>query len=225
MLYALVNDERTKPSPGIMGVCPCCRSSVLAKCGQIKTWHWSHVSTDDCDEWWEPESDWHSEWKGMFPESFQEVVVGNHRADVRGVTGFVLELQHSSIDPDTISIRELFYDRMAWLFDGREIYDNFSFRHRTSDYGRKYVSFRWKHPRRSWITCRKKLYIDFGFDVLLQVEQVFNKIPCGGWGYWVSRDDFMKQMNCLMGRSAFELDVLFKHKLLHRESSKMAIEA
>jgi hypothetical protein len=104
---------RLEPTPKGKGLCPACGAPVIAKCGEILTWHWSHL-TKDCDPWYEPESAWHRQWKEKFPSEWREVVVGRHRADVKTPIG-IIEFQASCISPGEIQERENFYQTMAWV--------------------------------------------------------------------------------------------------------------
>ena len=121
MMFAYVNDQKRLASPDQRGQCPACRAELLAKCGSIRTWHWSHIADDeDCDSWAESELEWHLGWKGHVPSDRAEVVMTRngktHRADILAANGAVLELQASSILPPEIQERESFYKHMAWLY-------------------------------------------------------------------------------------------------------------
>jgi hypothetical protein len=105
--------ERIKPTPKAIGFCPSCGSPLIPKCGQILCWHWSH-KTLDCDPWYEPESEWHRNWKSLFPDDWQEVTMGNHRADIKTPRG-VIEFQASSISSTEVQEREEFYGKMIWV--------------------------------------------------------------------------------------------------------------
>lgn len=123
MRYATVNGLRQEPSPKLRGTCPNCEREVLAKCGQQRIWHWSHVGKLECDHWWEPETEWHRSWKSLFPAEWQEVshIADNgerHIADVKTAAGLVIELQHSPITQEERQSREIFYQSMAWVVDG-----------------------------------------------------------------------------------------------------------
>ncbi|MBN8609165.1 MAG: hypothetical protein J0L92_01170 [Deltaproteobacteria bacterium] len=121
MRLAVQLGSRVEATPGGRAACPGCAEPVVAKCGELVTWHWAHASgRTDCDPWWEPETPWHREWKSHAPLERQEVVRGSHRADVVLPDGYVIELQHSPISPEEIREREAFYGRMAWLFDARD---------------------------------------------------------------------------------------------------------
>ena len=106
------------------GQCDFCNSEMVAKCGEIKIWHWAHKSKRNCDPWWESEGEWHRAWKNQFPANWQEVIHQDpstgekHIADVKTPTGLVIEFQHSPISPDELNSRELFYQNMIWIVDG-----------------------------------------------------------------------------------------------------------
>lgn len=181
MLYALDQaGERVEPSPGMRGTCPTCRGAVQAKCGEILVWHWSHTADAECDPWAEHDSDWHRGWQMLAPPERREVVIGEHRADIMTSSGWVVELQHSSISPEEIATRERFYGpQMMWLFDVTEAHYNgrFALRRREG-----YYSFRWKHPRKSIDWCRRRVLLDLGVSGVLSLRKINTEAPCGGWG-------------------------------------------
>ena len=123
MLIAESGGNRVTPEPKIQAVCPLCRTPVRAKCGQINIWHFAHESLVECDLWAEPETDWHRKWKEKFKECYREIVVGNHRADIKLESGLVVEFQNSPISPETLQERERFYgkDSMLWVFNATEL--------------------------------------------------------------------------------------------------------
>jgi competence protein CoiA len=121
--YALVDGERQEAQPKLRGSCPNCGMDVVAKCGQLRIWHWSHKQKLECDHWWEPETEWHRKWKGLFPDAWQEVIHvaddgERHIADVKTDGGLIIELQHSPISPEERVSREAFYKQMVWVVDG-----------------------------------------------------------------------------------------------------------
>ena len=103
--------------------CRFCDDEVVARCGEKKMHHWAHKSGKHCDEWHEPETEWHRKWKSEFPESWQEVRVTSkrdetwHIADIRTPQriGLVVEMQHSPITPDEMRKRSDFY--YEWVSD------------------------------------------------------------------------------------------------------------
>lgn len=158
MKYALLADgSRSQAMKGASAFCPLCRGAVRAKCGRIKVHHWAHILGSDCDPWAEPESDWHRDWKGVFPAERVEVAFGPHRADILAWDGTVIELQNSAISPDEIEERERFYRRMIWVINGAKFSDRlFITKHR----GKKEVTFRWKNFQPRWLFARKPIFID-----------------------------------------------------------------
>lgn len=199
MLYA-VNDDgnRVRATRGARAACPGCRRPVIAKCGEIKVWHWSHMAGPDCDPWWEPESMWHLGWKDRAPEEAREIVIGAHRADIVGVGGVVIELQHSPISQSDIKEREAEYGNMVWLFDARSFARRITFKRLNE--GR--YSFRWPHWRPSMGCCKAPIFWDVAavlgpsspISGVLQITQLFPAKPSRWHELWrdesgnVSRD-------------------------------------
>lgn len=111
--------ERVKATKSTKGFCDMCGKPLIPKCGSIRQPHWAHKSARDCDPWWEPESDWHRNWKNLVDENFREkVIVKNgvkHRADIQLVSGIVVELQNSPLSFDERCEREAFYEKMLWI--------------------------------------------------------------------------------------------------------------
>jgi competence protein CoiA len=127
MHFALINNNRVEAQPELKGLCSCCSRPVIAKCGTKKIWHWAHQSKINCDNWWEPETKWHRNWKNNYPNNWQELPLldektgEKHIADVRTVHNLVIEFQHSHIDPQERTSRETFYKNMVWLVDGTRL--------------------------------------------------------------------------------------------------------
>jgi competence protein CoiA len=123
MKFALINGQRQEAQPNLSGQCPACDQAMIAKCGNVKVWHWAHKGRRICDPWWENETEWHRAWKGQFPESWQEVVHKadngkKHIADVKTDQGWVIEFQHSPIEPEERRSRDTFYPKLVWVVDG-----------------------------------------------------------------------------------------------------------
>jgi competence protein CoiA len=123
MKFAEVDGLRREASPGLSGKCCVCGSVALAKCGQLRAWHWSHRNLSACDHWWEPETEWHRKWKNQFAEENQEIIQlsvdsEKHVAVVKTLSGLVIEFQHSHLHPDERRAREAFYKGMVWVVDG-----------------------------------------------------------------------------------------------------------
>lgn len=177
--------QRIKATPKGEAYCPICGGSLVAKCGYINVWHWSHEAAADCDSWAEGESDWPLRWKQQAHPSQCEVVIGGHRADIVGSAGVIIELQHSSISTKEICEREIFYGNMIWLFDIRECFKNIDFRKIEG-----YHSFRWKWPRKHIAFAEKPVYLDTGRGIF-HLKKIDSDTPCGGWGYVLKNETFI----------------------------------
>ena len=166
VLYAKKDCQKVRSTPGARAKCPACGNDVIAKCGSIKVWHWSHISAD-CDPWSEPETEWHLGWKEEFPEECREVVIGPHRADVCTSSGIVIEFQHSPISSSEITEREQFYgERMIWVVDASRFKENLESNFRQPD------TVKWINPRKSWFYSTRPLFFDLGDGYLMYVKDL-----------------------------------------------------
>lgn len=121
--FAIVDGQRREAERGLVGTCQVCGSPMIAKCGEQRIHHWAHKGVLRCDHWWEPETEWHRNWKNMFPPEWQEVVhyAANgekHIADVKTDKERVVEFQHSHLNPEERRAREAFYGPMDWVVNG-----------------------------------------------------------------------------------------------------------
>lgn len=126
MKYALLNDEKVEAlESGTIALCPICKGSVRAKCGEKKINHWAHISKQECDSWQDNETEWHRNWKNYFPAEWQEVVMFDaetgekHVADIRTRNNVVIEFQNSPIFPAEVRQREGFYRRLIWVVNAQ----------------------------------------------------------------------------------------------------------
>lgn len=122
MKFALFDGQRQEAQPNLSGECPGCGQPMVAKCGEVRIWHWAHQGTSLCDPWWENETEWHRNWKNQFPDRWQEFVYRadngeKHVADVRTDHGWVIEFQHSYIKPEERRSRDAFYGKLVWVVD------------------------------------------------------------------------------------------------------------
>jgi len=130
MQYAIVNGVRLEPFKGGKGLCICCNALVVSRFGSINAHHWAHKNVKDCDSWYEPETEWHRNWKNQFPESFREQsffdekAKEHHRADVHTPSGVILEFQNSSISVEEITSRDQFYKKLIWVVNGSHFSKN-----------------------------------------------------------------------------------------------------
>jgi hypothetical protein len=117
MLIAVVdNNKRSKVQiRGQRGYCPKCESEVIAKCGKINIWHWAHKVKQECN-WYSSESDWHREWKSLFPQEKIEVYLKHNRADAIDKTNRIWEFQNSYLSGDEIQERENAYECLVWIW-------------------------------------------------------------------------------------------------------------
>lgn len=127
MKYAIINGTKAEATKGIKGTCPSCGSELMAKCGEYKINHWAHKGIRNCDPWWEPETEWHRNWKNNYPAEWQEISLFDeqtgekHISDVRTIHNLTIEFQHSAIKPEERISREKFYKNMVWVVDGTRL--------------------------------------------------------------------------------------------------------
>ncbi len=124
MLFATVNGEKVEANPETIGACPLRERTVFSKCGEINVWHWAHHNDESCDSWYEPETEWHKNWKLVFGKDLCEKVITKdgvrHIADILTNDSVIIELQNSPIQKPIIRQRETFYgERMIWIINGK----------------------------------------------------------------------------------------------------------
>lgn len=206
MFWAIVNNEKVRPQSNTFGTCPTCSGKVHSKCGEINEWHWAHYKRQNCDLWYESESNWHLDWKMTFGKDCAEQVIKKngevHRADVLTKQDVVIELQNSPIRKGVISEREEFYgERMLWLINGSHFKSNFLIydlegifnkwvsvhNQSRSTEGRK--GFQWSYARRSWAEVKRPVFIDFGADTLFWVRSGMG--TKNGIGLLITKQDFI----------------------------------
>lgn len=169
MIWANISiNEREEASPKQIAKCPICCEDVIPKCGKIKVWHWAHKNKSDCDSWYEPESQWHKDWKNKYPKELQEFTMGCHRADIRTRGRWVIELQNSTISQQDIIDRELYYNKMVWLINGGNLCKGLRLRNKNNK-----ITFRWKNPAKSWWKSNKEIYIDLS-EIVSKMKKLVN---------------------------------------------------
>jgi len=214
MKYAIVHGKRREAQPDLSGECPDCAGAVIAKCGEVRLWHWAHWRARDCDRWSEAETPWHRAWKNHFPESWQEISHlsesgETHRADVKTDRGVVVEIQHSFLPRDEQGAREDFYLKMLWIVDGRRRKLDRKQFFAALDTGivvnrePRIVLVLWKNGAllREWGASRVPVYFDFGDSepedtVRFDTPTLWRLNPCGlhGMAYLVpvSKTEFLR---------------------------------
>lgn len=220
MQYALVNDEKVEPTPKSIGNCQVCGKEVISRCGDINIWHWSHHKNKSCDGWYEPETEWHRNWKLIFGKKNSEVVIQHdgikHIADIYTNSKIVIELQNSPIQSQLIQKREDFYgDRMLWIVNGSHFDENITIYYTNclnspikmphgwfniksgevaynSEAKRELKgTFVWSWPRKSWSVATRNLFIDFGGPELFWVKSGMGTRH--GEGQYVSKERFIRK--------------------------------
>lgn len=213
MLYATTYmGNKSLATPSAMGVCSFCGDDMIAKCGKINIWHWAHKNLDICDSWSDGETEWHLEWKKLFPKEWAEINISHnkvkHRADIQLPNKKVIEFQHSPLSVDEIHAREYFYGDMVWIFDirdssKRKLYDRYYVGDKWVEIYEKprfdirekegFQTFRWKHPKKSISQANCTVYLDLGDERLFHLKKMSLTTPCGGWGKVLSKDTFIKR--------------------------------
>lgn len=185
MLFAL-NEKagRIEPSPGKRAICPICKREVIAKCGEIITWHWSHLNLSECDSWSEPNNEWHYTWKKRFPAKRCEVLIENRVADIVTANNEVIKLQKSYISPYDIKKRENFFKNMIWVFNVSDSINNIEFK-RDFQKADGYATFRWKYPKKHVAYTSKPTILDTGEELFI-LKKMYKSTPCGGYGNFIS---------------------------------------
>jgi hypothetical protein len=152
MKFALIDGDRAEATKGARGFCPVCGSELIARCGEVKANHWSHIGKRKCDPWWENETEWHRSWKDNFPKEWQEVIHTDgvsgekHIADVKTDSDWVLEFQHSKIKPEERRSRNAFFPKLVWVIDGtKRQRDRPKFYRILEEYGLRSEDPRFKH--------------------------------------------------------------------------------
>lgn len=196
MRYADVGGEKLEAQPKLKGTCRNCGGEMVAKCGRVKVWHWSHKSQPPCDPWWESETEWHRNWKDNFPKEWQEIihqdtVTGEkHIADVKNPFGLVIEFQHSTMPLEEMQAREAFYGEMIWIVDGLrgdldKNYFNMGLNHSPIQKNPLAYAVHWWGKSRllhNWGESKAKVYIDFGDEYLWRLVLFDPKTKHGAVG-------------------------------------------
>lgn len=217
MLFANVNGEKVEAKPKTTGICPLCERIVFSKCGEINVWHWAHQKDESCDSWYEPETEWHKNWKLVFGKEHCEIVISKegvrHIADIQTKENVIIELQNSPIQKPIIRRREVFYgERMIWVINGKPFKDNFRYHRSRSvqldedeEYYQRYnplaskhtetrkdeFNFSWSWCRRSWTDVQRHVFIDFGDENLFRVEEGMG--TSSGKGKLIRKERFIKK--------------------------------
>ena len=145
-------------------ICPCCKSEVLLKQGDVNVWHFAHKDLSICDKrYHENKGEWHRKMQSQYPEEYREVVIGNRIADVYlPLTNVIIEYQHSPITSKEIRVRTNDYltsfdrikmPKIIWVFDETK---NDNIEITFYDIKKQFVKLKWKFA--------KKYLIDIDLD-------------------------------------------------------------
>lgn len=134
-----------------------------------------------CDPWWENETEWHRNWKNHFPIEWQERIHTaeggeKHIADVKTIKDWVIEFQHSYLNPEERQARNDFYEKLVWVVDGarrkRDKSKFFESLTKVADVSnpqspvRNIFKVLWDDCAlfRDWFGCPTPVFFDFGKD-------------------------------------------------------------
>jgi hypothetical protein len=199
--YAAVGGQRTRATRDgeRRGLCLDCDTTMIAKTGDVLIWHWAHESIpDDCAL--ATEGEWHRSWKALALDGTQEVVVGNRRADVLAPGGYAVEFQSSPLTQEEVEEREHDWaEKLVWVFDAREAYDNDRLRLLGEPYDKRKGLFWFKAPERiKGAMC--PTYYDIGNDTLIRVARLrLTGASIKGVGFVMAQKAFVTKV--LQGRT------------------------
>lgn len=234
MKYSLVNGQRSEAQPGLTGECPVCGRPTIAKCGKVKIWHWSHKGKVICDPWWENETEWHRAWKNGFPKDWQEIIHQDkngekHIADVKTTQDWVIEFQHSYLNPEERKSRNKFYGKIVWVVDGtRRKRDKPQFIKMLNNstpinqYVRE-VYLNDSAMLKEWSGIHAPVFFDFGEEVLWCL------VPHGqstmGYIFPLPNRDFLELHNKAQDQPSFEILLAQLNELAKLASERVLIQA
>lgn len=174
-----------------------CGREMVAKTGDVVTWHWAHAHDADADACHiEPETEWHLDWKARCGDAERiEVARGARRADVLTPYGWAVEFQHSAMDVREAAARERDWRRrLLWVVDARDAYAGGRL-DMWRPYGREHVTLRWAWSP-AWVrdnVCRT--FLDVGEGRLVMIGRWFEKDPerpVMGYGWLLSAEQFAR---------------------------------
>jgi hypothetical protein len=156
--------------------------------------YWRHDG-DLYDSWALPNATWNLEWKLLFPSNIVEISVQGHTerhvADVRANNGAVIKFQSRMLDSKQLRERELFFDKMIWVFKTDKWDMNINTEETVSSYinteGKsrqlpisdkfKWCKFRASYPKIAFKACKMPVFLDFGDENLYWFNwQLFSNV-------------------------------------------------
>jgi len=198
MLYAYnITHDLIPATPHTNGICPSCNQPLIAKCGQINIWHWSHKSKEPlCN--YRPETEWHLKWKqdALKFGNEVEVHIGNHISDILNKNSKrLIELQNSAIDPieiiDRCEVFKQYRYMVDWIFNLSTKYENEQLLFAQHE---GYHTFKQKWQKKLlWFLFNDDLYPKYG-RVWIDIGEAFHLFLIkklyssgGGWGKFANR--------------------------------------
>ncbi|MBK9480365.1 MAG: hypothetical protein IPN99_16255 [Bacteroidetes bacterium] len=215
MNYALVDNIKVEPTPKQKAKCICCGKDVISRCGELKIWHWAHTVNENCDSWYEQETQWHRDWKKIFGKNNSEVIFNRnnkkHIADIFTFGKIVIELQNSPISTFTIKEREKFYgEKMLWLINSDPFQLKFNIYNSDPLYLKTYPS---NFYFSSVLLQKEGWFLDF--DDIVPEEKFIRFIEECGFRY---EPKINKYFNSLSSRMRWSEDVIRRVKEFNEEN-------
>lgn len=209
MLIAIFEGKRVRAKgrlSGATGICPWSKCPVKAKVGEIRQ-YWSYSGEKPVmPEGYENETIWHYNWKSLVRSQNCEVVFGEnneHRADIVGNDGVIIEIQKSPLDIRLVKERIDFYKRISdnnrviWVVDATPYFK------KTFDIeptGNNTFRITWK-PKRLWTYhiaktpyCHLFLDINYKKEYLLKVWVHKSDLYCSFVKKQVFYNDYLKDV-------------------------------
>lgn len=177
---------------------------MIARCGDVRVHHWGHRSGSHCDPWKENETEWHRAWKNQFPIEWQEVFHRaesgeRHVADIKTDQGWVIEFQHSPIDPAERLFRDTFYRNIIWVVNGARRKRDWTHFQKTWEDGKQVDpntrvirTLSDEYPLlREWGGGLAPVFFDFGEHDKEALWWIFPKLADRPLVGWILRVDFL----------------------------------
>jgi len=162
---AIVEAQRMMAAPGLIGKCQLCGNKMIAKCGDIRVWHWAHeANISNCT--YKPMTQWHYDWQNRFDVELREIRRGNNTvSDILRSDGMVsIEFQNSPFDFQYIQKKEANTPAVLWVVNLKEQYERgqISFENKTIVYSQ---------PKGVLCYCGN-LFFDFDSGKLCKVKNI-----------------------------------------------------
>jgi len=217
MLYALdENGNKIRPmSEGQLAKDPFTGGLV---CGKLDTVNYWRLIDEKYDSWALPSaSSWSLNWKLKFPKEMVEntITKGNekHIADIEASKGTIFKLQRRMLKEKELASRELFFEKMVWIFDASKWDFNLQFEttHYVTNNGRprklptpppntyEWIGFGCRYPKMAFKKSKMPIFLDFGDDNIYWFNwQLHSQINCrfypaAGVMKAYNKDDFIKK--------------------------------